>query len=1054
MQTTENNKSLLVYNASAGSGKTYTLVKEYLRIILRNKNGDNFKRVLAMTFTNKAANEMKERVLDKLIQLSKAAIKKTEADLKEAQNFAKDFGCGVDDLTTRAENALNSILHNYGMFSVMTIDKFTHKVIRTFSKELGLSLDFDVELDVSTLRKNVTDLLFDKIGRDGDLTNLMVQYANANLQDEKSWNFKEELFKFSDALFKEDAISAIQKLKGLESKDFIQIRKDITEEQRKIEQKQLKPASDAIALIKHNGLVVDDFQGKSNSVLAFFEKMAAGEIKFPNYKKGEKQPSNTIRKNALEGKWGHKDSSNKGLVDSLAPELENYLNQLIHFWDDLIPTYVLNQEILKNLNNLSLMNHMLTITEQIKKEENMLLISDFYKKISEIIIEEPVPFIYERLGVRYEHFLLDEFQDTSNLQWINLVPLVHNSLASKNTNLIVGDGKQAIYRWRNGEVEQFINLPERIENPDNIESLAEAEVTFKNEGKKIALESNYRSAPEIVNFNNAFFEHAVQQIGSDYIKKIYEGGSQKVEKEFKGYVEIKTDTDFDKDLQNEYCKDAVERVLEQGYDLKDICFLVRRNKDGSTIAKYLSEQGYPIISKDSLFVGKDVHVKFLSGLLASIVAPKNRNYKKKCLEHYISIFLKDAPAEEQSTLLNEPAEIRSVFKEIGIEILPHEEFQSFYEYVEFLVEQFKLEISENAYLQYFLEQVHQFEKHSSTNIRAFIDWFSAKGSEASISSPEGANAIQVMSIHKAKGLQFPIVICPYFDWDMQKNKSNVWIEDKKDFLPAYFLKPSSKTLITKHKEKLEEEDTRVSLDQLNMIYVALTRPETALFICGDAKKTGTTPTKTFIEPFFDAGTITFQSTEEFRYYGALEKKLAKDDSANAEYHIEFPKHRMDRTKFSLKGDWEISFEELDNKRKYGTELHLILSKISQAADLVAVLTASLHKGLISPENMPRLNEDVLRLFKDAHFNTYFTEGRAENERPIIDTEGRVQIPDRVIYKENEVIVVDFKSGEAHEAKYEKQLSDYILLLQDIGFSNVRGELFYTENCQVKAVAVE
>ncbi|MEO9532915.1 MAG: UvrD-helicase domain-containing protein [Crocinitomicaceae bacterium] len=1047
MQQRENQGSLLIYNASAGSGKTYTLVKEYLRIILRNKNGDNFKKVLAMTFTNKAANEMKERVLDKLIQLSKPAFNKSEEDLKEAQNFAQDFGCGVDDLTERAENALNKILHNYGMFSVMTIDKFTHKVIRTFSKELGLSLDFDVELDVNTLRKNVTDLLFDQIGRDKDLTQLMVQYANANLQDEKSWNFKEELYKFSDALFKEDAISAIQKLKNLSSTDFLQIRKDISEEQRKIEQKQLKIASDALALIKANNLQEEDFTWKKTGAQKFFDKMAEGR------RDHDSGPSARQLNIVAEGTWGHIDSPNKGLVDSLAPELENYFNQLVQFIDEQLPTYILNKEILKNLNNLSLMNHMLNITEQIKKEENVLLISDFYKKISEIIIEEPVPFIYERLGVRYEHFLLDEFQDTSNLQWINLVPLLHNSLASKHTNLIVGDGKQAIYRWRNGEVEQFINLPEKIENPNNIESLAEAQATFINEGVKINLESNYRSAAEIINFNNAFFDFAVQTIGSEYIKKIYTDGSQQVQKDFKGYVEINSSDAFEKDLQNEYCKEVVERVLAQNYQLKDICFLVRKNKDGSKIANYLSEQGYPIISKDSLFVGKDLHVKFLSSLLAAIVSPKNKNYRKKCLEHYVNIFMQDAPPQEQTSLLNAPQEIRSVFTQLDIEIVPHEEFQSFYEYVEFLLDAFKLKIEDNAYLQYFLEQVHQFEKHSSTNIRAFIEWFTSKGSEASISSPEGANAIQVMSIHKAKGLQFPVVVCPYFDWDMHKNKSNVWIEDQQDHLPAYFLKPSQKTLTTKHSEVLGQEDTKVSLDQLNMIYVAFTRPETALFICGNTKNSGTSAIKNFIVPFMESGQLAFEDQGEFKFYGELHPKLATEEAEISDYKITFPKHKMDRTKFSLKGDWEVSFEELDSKRRYGTELHLVLSKIEQESDLQEVLMACLNKGLISPENMPRLNEDVQRLFKNAHFQSYFNAERIENERPIIDAEGRVQIPDRVIYRENEVIVVDFKSGEEHSEKYEKQLSDYVLLLQDIGYSNVRGELFYTESCQVKSVAV-
>ena len=470
---------------------------------------------------------MKVRILDKLIQLSKPTLEKTADDKRALNDMVKALLLTDQQIEDRSAKSLNAILHNYGMFSVMTIDKFTHKVIRTFAKDLGLSMDFDVELDLKTLRKSVTDMLFDQIGRNADLTKLMVHYADSNLKDDKSWNFKEQLFQFSNTLFKEDALSAIERLKKFEAKDFIDIRKSIIEEQGKYEARLQKLGTDALEIINFHHLSTDDFAGKGSSVAARFIKISAGNTE---------RPSNTNIKNVTEGKWPQSSSPNAGTVESISGDLENFFNQIMAHFEENESQYILNKEILKNLNNLSLMNHILKVTEEIKEEENILLISDFYKKIAEIIIEEPVPFIYERLGVRFDHFLLDEFQDTSHLQWINIIPLLHNSLAQKNTNLIVGDGKQAIYRWRNGEVEQFVDLPNKVYNPQGIESLNEAELTFAAEGLRINLKSNWRSAPEIVNFNNDFFEHLT--IGKPAIQKIYESGRQHPEKKLTGYLEF------------------------------------------------------------------------------------------------------------------------------------------------------------------------------------------------------------------------------------------------------------------------------------------------------------------------------------------------------------------------------------------------------------------------------------------------------------------------------------------------------------------------------------
>jgi ATP-dependent exoDNAse (exonuclease V) beta subunit len=453
LSTLNPDKPLKIVNASAGSGKTYTLVQEYLRIVLHDRNPFKFKSVLAMTFTNKAANEMKSRILDGLIQLSKNQHEKNESDFRFLNDTAKNLKIDPNLVEERAGAIVNQILHNYSAFSIMTIDKFTHRIIRTFAKDLNISVDFDVELDIKTLRKNVTDLLFDQIGRDQDLTNLMMRYARTNLNLDKSWDFSGQVFEFSDLLFKEDALKAIALLRKLSSDDFLKIQEDLQEENARISKSIQTAAVEALDLISSRGLDQDDFHSKSTGIVPFFLRVANGRME---------AASKTLKKLVENNTWAQASSSNKHVVNEIAPLLEKYFYQIDNLIEGAVKKYKLNQEILANLNNLSLLNHLLLLVDGIKEEQNILLISDFYKKISEIIIHEKTPFIYERMGNRYEHFLLDEFQDTSHLQWINMIPLIHNSLASGYTNLIVGDGKQAIYRWRNGEVEQFTNLPERI----------------------------------------------------------------------------------------------------------------------------------------------------------------------------------------------------------------------------------------------------------------------------------------------------------------------------------------------------------------------------------------------------------------------------------------------------------------------------------------------------------------------------------------------------------------------------------------------------------------
>lgn len=1040
-------KPLKIFNASAGSGKTYTLVQEYLRIVLHSSNPHKFKHILAMTFTNKAANEMKERILEGLIRLSKPEHEKNEQDLAFLTATSKNLKIAPKVIEKRATDIRNNILHNYGAFSVMTIDKFTHKIIRTFAKDLNLSIDFDVELDVKKLRKQITDMLFDQIGRNKDLTKLMLHYAESNLEEDKSWNFSKQLFDFSNEIFQEGAINAIQKIKQFSSEDFIKIRADLMQDQNKFMAVLKRNGQEAMDLIKSKGLDANDFQGKlTKSIYSFFAKNAIGDIKLP---------TDTNIKYVKEGKWGHKDSPYKSVVDDIAPLLEQYYNQIIALFESDLKEYKINKEILKNLNNISLLNHLGTILEKTKADNNILLISDFYKKIADIIVKEPVPFIYERLGVRYHHFLLDEFQDTSQLQWMNLIPLVHNSLAFEYQNLIVGDGKQAIYRWRNGEVEQFIRLPKEVYNPENIASLTEAEPLFQALGEKHTLQSNYRSAPEIVEFNNSLFA-TLSGNQTEEIQRIYEELKQKPAKTFNGYVEAQFYQDFEEEMQMDYVLKIIQRAIKNGYRLSDICVVVRKNKEGSKIARFLTEAGHKVISPDSLFIGKDMSVKLVVSIIGSLLNPTDRNFKIKALEHF-SASRSDLGAREiigQYEPFFKKLSVAEIFANYDIAIKDPIHFHNLYEFVEHIIEAFQLDMNGNPFLQFLMEQVHLFEKRNNSNARDFLEWYFEYGKESSIISPEGAEAIQVMSIHKSKGLQFPIVICPFFDWKLDLSRQIAWVEDDSRELPVFFLKMVQDLKDTELASYFIEEEYKYFMDQLNMLYVAYTRPEIALFTCGSVKKFKRI--SDWLIPFFEQSTLGDFEDGLFTS-GSFEKRPALKQAVTTDlYDATFFTRKMDKPTLSFKSsaNWDIQetiAEGLDERRLFGTKVHLTLAMMKSLDDLELALEKLMRKGKIDATTADLIRDTITSLFENDRFKSYFLKGQQMNECEIISKDGKLLIPDKIIVHNSETVVVDFKTGQISPS-HKKQVSEYLQIMRDLGHKNVRGELFYTETHEVIEVA--
>jgi ATP-dependent exoDNAse (exonuclease V) beta subunit len=576
--------SFAIYDASAGSGKTYALVKEYLKIILVAKKNDAYRNILAITFTNKAVHEMKSRIVGSLSEFAKDEPSQKAQDLM--QDLAVETELSVIQIKIKSQQIIKHIIHNYAAFDISTIDKFAHKVIRAFALDLGLQMNFEVSLESDNLLTEAVDALISQAGEDETLTKLLINFTMEKTDDDKSWDISREIFEVGKLIQNENNREEIAHFKGKSISDFLEIKSKLADASKIIEKENVALAENALQLIEKNGINVKSFSRGT----------------FPNHLQsiadGKFNPKNkTFRE--VEDISINKTAKDTAIIESIIPELLQILGKIYKNFEqrDFYNAF------LKNITPLSLLS---TISQELKKiqdEQNVLSIAEFNSLIHKEIQNQPAPFIYERLGERYRHFFIDEFQDTSEMQWQNLIPLIDNATSSeidgeKGTLMIVGDPKQSIYRWRGGKAEQFIDLSKN-HNP------------FNNPEKSIQhLDKNYRSYSEVIEFNNRFFQMLSHQFENEDYKDLYENHSfQKSNSKTGGYVNISFLPLIEKEADSEeeeeeltktdlYVQATLKTILEvrkKGFKYNDIAILVRHNKNGTSIANYLIEHGIPIL---------------------------------------------------------------------------------------------------------------------------------------------------------------------------------------------------------------------------------------------------------------------------------------------------------------------------------------------------------------------------------------------------------------------------------------------------------------------------
>ncbi|MCX6199956.1 MAG: UvrD-helicase domain-containing protein [Bacteroidetes bacterium] len=1042
---------LRIYKASAGSGKTYTLVKEYLRLAL--KSPLQFRHILAITFTNKAAAEMKTRIIEALEGLSKNEIKYKSLN----KELGELTGKSENELKSDASNILRNMLHNYADISVCTIDSFVHRIVRSFAYDLHLPMNFEIEMDSKELLNEAIQLLLDRLNEtDQQVTQAVLEFAESKIEDGKSWNVEKEISKLGKQLFVDKAQSKIQQLSFVSFDDLREVHNSLYAFKISFEQQVFAEGKKAFDFIVTNGLTAKDFHYGNTGLFGFFKAYAESE--FPPKILGNSYVNATIN----EDKW----SKTSSITETQKAQLNVHYNNIAQLWNKQGKDYFLADLLLKNFYSFILLTDLKKLMDEVKTENNILHISDFQHKVFEIVKEQDAPIIYERIGDRYDNILIDEFQDTSVIQWRNLLPLIENSQFKSEDSLVVGDGKQAIYRFRGGEVEQFSVLP-KVYGSDGDEILKGREVAINNYGAGvITLENNFRSRKEIVDFNNLLYKELLE-LPELKNKNIYADYFQKQgRKDDGGFVSIEFLKEEEAELSlNDVralrVEEIVNDVLQRGYHYKEVAVLTRSNKNASFIASYLVSKGIKVVSPESLLIHHSPKVHFLLAIL-SYLNRKDNHISRAEILHFAFLLLNKELHLETIDLKTSALEFEEyVRKQTGLEFNSNELVTGrLSDLLYQLIQIFQLE-NDDPFVQFFLDEVLLFASRYGNSIDDFLNWWEKVKDKKSIIYPDSMDAVRIMTIHKSKGLEFPIVILADASEKQKPGEDSFWIDLNKNWLPQLpiGLLPNTKDVLeTEFALLYEKEIEKTFLDLLNLLYVATTRAEDALYILSkeeDKEPISNNSVTAILISFLKSTGL----WEGYRNYNFGDEEFVKIfGNGNNTSLASFEKGKTNsknllasNIKIRMRADllWNDKSKEKINE---GNLLHEALKRIQKTGDEETVLRSLLAEGVIEENEVQHLSDQLHSVLQHADLKKYF-DGTSTvlNERQLLKKNEKIRIPDRVILFEDGATVLDYKSGN-ERPEYQQQLRDYAQWLEEAGIKVKEKILFYTQS--QKAVVVK
>ena len=787
--------NIKIINASAGSGKTFSLVKDIILTLLINDE-NTYKKILALTFTNNAANEMKKRVLDELYLISKEIERSKIYEL-----IASKIELKKQEVSKKAKFILNRILHNYSFFQISTIDKFNHRIIRTFSQELALSSDFNLIIDQDDFIEEFIYDFLDNIGSEKLFTSLLTDFSVSKTERNNSWDITNDLKDLMKYTLNESYNEDLARIEKLNEKGFKKTKNFYSDTIKKLKNEILSLSEN---LQNKYSDLIDQQVFTNNTFTSFLNKIQKEKIDKIDLKSiNNKIETNTIIKKKFE-------IEKNRFEEQILFDLKEIINKINQF-------SVFISASNNNIQNV-LINELKTFSKRYQDENNILLISEFNSLISENVSNQPAPYIYEKLGTRFNNYYIDEFQDTSKLQWNNLIPLASHSLLNFEENqspgqlFLVGDPKQSVYRWRGA-------------NPEIFTSILNSDQMFNLGVEHKELEKNFRSSKNIIDFNNTFFEHVLASINSAKLKSNFTSFKQKSNNNFSGKIEVSL---IDKNKET-YKANTLEKIIEiinkksENFELSDISILCRSNDECNLISDHLIENNINVNSDEMLYLDKSAEACFIVDLLKLIHNPKNKQAKFKvlkflsrCLEFDASKFLVD----------NKEISVEQLFEEFFNQNFEKLKPLTIYGQAETLISSTTFFDKHFIQTSGLLDLIIDYNTSLDKNTKSFFDYWDKYKLKSKIQSPQNSNAVKVMTIHKSKGLEFEIVILPFFDSSLTSSRTKTWINIKNDEEEIRAMVDFSKKLQFFNEETAEQYKSIIEnqlIDSINLMYVSLTR---------------------------------------------------------------------------------------------------------------------------------------------------------------------------------------------------------------------------------------
>lgn len=1086
-------KALTVYKASAGSGKTFTLATEYIKLLIDNPQC--YRNILAVTFTNKATEEMKMRILSQLYGIANgledsddyldAVRKPSKAELKENPDAKPKWE--PREIRRRAATALNLLLHQYTNFRVETIDSFFQRVLRNLARELDLTANLRIELNDNEVKDMAVDELIASLRMDDDLMRWILDYIHDNINDDKGWNVITPLKKFGRTIFDDFYKAESKQLTGV---DFVQYIKDVRDEMQQAKDFFKQVASSFFDALDANGLDVENFSNGTSGVCGFF-------IKLRDMKDLDKAIGKRVTDAAEDaGKWVAKTNPDRArIMQVVNEELMPILTYGLSEFDKNYRNYLTALTTLRHINELRLLGSIERKVRELNDEAGRFLLSDTQQLLHSLIRDTDSPFIFEKIGSILEHIMIDEFQDTSTVQWANFKVLLNECMSHENaSNLIVGDVKQSIYRWRSGDWRMLNNIEKEFENPEEM-----VRVT--------PLGTNYRSQGNVVEFNNRFFEIAADmeyQAVTEYnpemaeqLKTAYSDVEQKYKPQNKGNGEVIVEM-LPKDADDEAMFTAIEGYIDSliadGAPLTSIAILTRRNEHIREIASHFAtaRPDFKITSDEAFRLDSSVAVRIIVNALHLLTHPDERLTQATLVKLYHQGIANPDITENELLLADGnltdqlPAEYTANMERLAA--------MPMFELVEAIYRIFNLRMLEGeaAYICAFHDKLTEYLSTTTGSIDGFVDEWNGRICKETISAG-GQEGIRIMSIHKSKGLEFDNLILPFCDWPNENFRdSQIWCKpavEPFNGVPFIAADYNSGLQDTIYADDYNMEKSQNVVDNLNLLYVAFTRAVSNLYVISKRGQSASRRAKLIEEALpkvaeaLEGATLEGEKDENnkkdekektepliFSFgtrYIAGEKKAKTTRNVLLqpsvpqtvtidEYDTKVEFRQSNRSRDFIAGDDDE--QEGNGYLKLGNILHNVFSKIRTSDDIDLALLSLEQEGLLYDETLSRKRiVEMLhkRLTHPKVAEWFARNNRIFNECSILSIDpasGRAveQRPDRVIVNGGVTTVVDFKFGRPRDEYYD-QVRGYMRLLQSMGHHDIHGYLWFVYSNKIEEV---